>query len=96
MFEIATPEDMEKALDKMSEDQRDHLKLVISELVRCYINEDVHGLLLIGKAEHSLANPLKILSINATDMEAATLMVTANEFINYSVLEDAPPKEQFN
>ena len=96
MFEIATEKDMEKALEIMTPDQRDHLKLVISELVRCYVNEDVHGLLLIGKSEHTVASPMKIMSINATDMEAATLMATASEFINYSVMEDAPPKEHFN
>lgn len=96
MFEIATEKDMEKALEIMTPDQRDHLKLVISELVRCYVNEDVHGLLLIGKSEQTIASPMKIMSINATDMEAATLMATASEFINYSVMEDAPPKEQFN
>ncbi len=95
MFEVNSAEDMERALAKMSEDQRDHLKLVITELVNCYINDDVHGLLMVG-SNSEMPRKIKILSINATDMEAAALMETAKEFIDYSVMEDAPPKEKFN
>lgn len=93
MFEVATQEDMERALAKMTEDQREHLKLVITELMHCYLDDNTHGLLLIGK---NGAGPLKLLSINATDMEAASLMLMANDIVNYTVLEDAPPKEKFN
>ncbi len=84
---------MEKALAKMTPEQRDHLRLVISELVECYVNDEIHGLLLVGQTDKT---PMKIMSINATDMEAASLLAMANDFINYSVMEDAPPKEQFN
>ncbi len=96
MFEITSAEDMEKALAKMTPDQRDHLRLVISELVHCYVNDNTHGLLMVGNDSNNADNPMKIMSINATDMEAATLLATANEYINYAVLEDAPPKEKFN
>lgn len=93
MFEVATQQDMEKALAQMTEDQRDHLKLVITELMQCYLDDSVHGMLLVGKDG---ARPLKLISINATDMEAASLMLMANDIVNYAVLEDAPPKEKFN
>ena len=90
---IETAEDMEAALLKMDSDQRDHLRIVISELVKCYLNEDLHGLLLIGQGQFK---PLKIMSINATEMEAAALLTVANEYISYSAMQDAPPKEKFN
>ena len=97
MLELNSAEDMERALAKMSEEQRDHLKLVISELIQCYIDDDTHGLLLVANdSKNETHKKMKILSINATDMEAASLMQTAKEFINYSVMEDAPPKEKFN
>lgn len=90
---IDTAEDMEAALRKMDDDQRAHLRILISELVQCYITEDLHGLVLIGKGQFS---PLKVMSVNATDMEAAALLSVANEYINYAAMQDAPPKEQFN
>lgn len=90
---IDTAEEMEAALLKMDEDQREHLRVLISELVQCYITEDLHGLVLVGKGQFK---PLKIMSVNATDMEAAVLLSVANEYINYAAMQDAPPKEQFN
>lgn len=90
---IETTEEMEAALQKMDADQREHLRILISEIVQCYLNEDLHGLVLIGKGQFK---PLKIMSVNTTEMEAAALLTVANEYISYSTMQDAPPKEKFN
>lgn len=90
---IDTAEEMEAALRKMDDDQREHLRVLISEVVQCYINEDLHGLVLVGGGQ---LKPLKIMSVNANEMEAAALLTVANEYINYAAMQDAPPKEQFN
>jgi len=39
---------------------------------------------------------MKVIAINATEMDAAALLSTADTYINYAVMEDAPPKENFN
>ena len=51
------------------------------------------SLLLIGRGQNQ---PMKVIAINATDMDAAALLSTADQYINYTVMGDAPPKENFN
>jgi hypothetical protein len=93
MIDIATAEDMERALALMDSEQHQHLRMLISEVIQCYIDDDTHGLLLLGRGQKE---PMKIVAINATEMDAAALLSTADTYINYSVMEDAPPKENFN
>lgn len=90
---IETAEDMEHALLKMDIDQREHLRIVISELIQCYLNDDMHGLVLIGSEPYE---KFKILAVNTNEMDAAKLLSTASSYIQDSVMDDAPPKELFN
>lgn len=93
MIEIATAEDMERALAQMDSEQHQHLRMLISEVIQCYIDEDTHGLLLIGSGQKE---QMKLVAINATEMDAAALLSTADTFVNFTVMGDAPPKENFN
>jgi|GEM_PF-6175406 hypothetical protein len=90
---IETAEDMERALAKMDDEQRGHLKLLISELIQCYIDDELHGLVLIGRGQYAA---LKMIAVNATDMSAAALLTMAGEYMHQVTMEDAPPKEKFN
>ena len=90
---ITTAEEMETAVNKMSAEQRDHLRIVISEIIQCYLDDDLHGMVLIGKAPYE---PFKIMAVNTNEMDAAELLAAAQEYINGSVMENAPPKEKFN
>lgn len=93
MIDIATAEDMERALAQMDPEQHQHLRVLISEVIQCYVDADLHGLLLIGRGQDK---PMKVIAINATEMDAAALLSTAGVYVNYAVMEDAPPKENFN
>jgi hypothetical protein len=93
MTDISTAEEMEHALSLMDSDQHQHLRMLISEVIQCYVDDDLHGLLLIGRGQNQ---PMKVIAINATDMDAAALLSTADQYINYTVMGDAPPKENFN
>jgi hypothetical protein len=90
---ITTPEEIETAVNKMTEDQRRHLRIVISELIQCYLNDDIHGMVLVGRPPYE---PFKIMAVNTNEMDAAELLSAAREYINGAVMEDAPPKEKFN
>jgi hypothetical protein len=90
---ITTPEEIETAVNKMTEEQRGHLRIVISELIQCYLRDDTHGMVLVGKPPYS---PFKIMAVNTNEMDAAELLSVAQDYINGSVMEDAPPKEKFN
>ncbi len=90
---IKSAEEMETALAKMTDDQREHLRIVISELIQCYLNDDLHGLVLIGKEPFER---FKIMAVNTNEMDAGNLLNAVNDHIQASVMEDAPPKELFN
>jgi hypothetical protein len=85
--------DLNNALERMTEGQRDHLRIVITELIQCYLNDDIHGMVLVGKPPYE---PFKIMAVNTNEMDAAELLSAAQDYINGSVMEDAPPKEKFN
>jgi hypothetical protein len=84
---------METALTKMSEEQRDHLRIVISELIQCYLDDDLHGMVLIGKEPFER---FKVMAVNTNEMDAVKLLGTVNDYVQESVMDDAPPKELFN
>lgn len=82
----------DECLKKMSTMQREHFKLVLSQLIECYTRDDTHGVVLIGDESPVVT----VMAINATDMQAANLLRLADEHLTYRVTEDAPPKELFN
>jgi hypothetical protein len=90
---MTTAKEIEQALNKMTEEQRAHLRIVISELIECYLHDDLHGMVLVGKPPYE---PFKIMAVNTNEMDASELLSAAQEYINGSVMEDAPPKERFN
>jgi hypothetical protein len=85
--------DLNQALERMSEDQREHLRIVITELIQCYVDQDLSGMVLIGKEPYT---QYKVMMVNAGEMEAAKLLRSASTFVHDYVMEDAPPKEKFN
>lgn len=90
---IKTPEEMERLIAKLTDDQREHLRIVISELIECYLHDEIHGMVLIGK------NPFerfKVMAVNTNEIDAAKLLGSVNEYVQESVVSDAPPKELFN
>ena len=87
-----TEKEIEMLVDKMTADQREHFRLVLSRLIECYTEEDKHAVVLIGDKSPAMI----VLTINATEMEAAQLLQAADMHLQYRVTEDAPPKEMFN
>ena len=84
---------LEAALAKMSQDQRDHLRIVISEIIQCYLDDKLHGMVLIGKEQFER---FKVMAVNTNEMDAVSLLGAVNEYVQESVMDDAPPKELFN
>jgi hypothetical protein len=76
----------------MSEEEREHFKMVILQLVHCYGPDPDQAVLLI-KSKGEMAG---LITMNADDMEAAELMLEANDFFGYLNMAGAPPKEAFN
>ena len=83
---------LERRLAVMTEEEQEHFKMVILQLVRCYGPDPDQAVLLIK----SKGNMAGIITMNADDMEAAELMLEANDFFGYLNMAGAPPKEAFN
>ena len=83
---------LERRLALMSEEEREHFKMVILQLVHCYGPDPDQAVLLI-KSKGEMAG---LITMNADDMEAMELLIEANDFFGYLNMAGAPPKEAFN
>lgn len=83
---------LEKQLALMSDEEKSHFKTVILELVKCYGPDPDQALILFNGSD-KLGG---IVSLNCNEMEAAQLLLEANDFFGFLNTIDAPPKEAFN
>jgi hypothetical protein len=83
---------IEQRLAVMSDEEREHFKLVVLQLIKCY-GDDADQAVMIIKSKGEMAG---IVTMNADDMEAAELLLEANDFFGYLNMVGAPPKEAFN
>jgi len=83
---------LERRLALMNDEEREHFKMVILQLSKCYGPEPDQAVLLI-KSRGEMAG---LITMNADDMEAMELLLEANDFFGYLNMAGAPPKEAFN
>ena len=83
---------LERRLALMNDEEREHFKMVIMCLSKCYGPEPDQAVLLL-KSKGGMAG---VITMNVDDMEAAELMLEANDFFGYLNMVGAPPKEAFN
>jgi len=83
---------LEGQIALMSEEEREHFKMVVLQLVGCYGPDPDQAVLLI-KSKGEMAG---LITMNADDMEAMELLLEANDFFGYLNMAGAPPKEAFN
>jgi hypothetical protein len=76
----------------MTDEEQEHFKLVVLQLVKCYGDDPDQAVLLI-KSKGEMTG---LITMNADDMEAAELLLEANDFFGYLNMAGAPPKEAFN
>lgn len=93
VIKIKTERDMEEAVERMTPEQRTHLRVVIQTLVNCYLHDNTHGLLVVSEDG---APMVQVMAINADDMEAAQMLDSVDTFLNFRLLDEAPPKEMMN
>jgi hypothetical protein len=89
--------DQEQAIDAllkaMTDDEKEHFKIAVFKILTCYgpnANQAVIILKNVGEERMELA------TMNLDEMEAASLMIEANDFFGFLNTIDAPPKEAFN
>jgi len=85
-------DNLEARLALMSDEEKSHFKVVILELIKCYGPDPEQALILFNGSE-KLGG---IVSLNCNEMEAAELLLEANDFFGYLNTLGAPPREAFN
>ena len=83
---------IEQRLAVMSDEEREHFKMVVLQLIQCY-GEDPDQAVLLVKSKGEMSG---LITMNVDDMEAASLLLEANDFFGYLNMAGAPPKEAFN
>lgn len=85
--------EIEERVNAMSENQREHLRSLIYEFVRCYDKGSKDCAVIIFGTGDNIDN---VVTMNCDSMEAAKLLEASNDFFGYLNTKDAPPKEMFN
>lgn len=93
MNDTMSQEELERRVAAMSDDEQAHFKLLIQKLVMCYGEGQAQGVVIVGRAEDQTAG---VVTLNCDEMEAAQLMLAANDFFGFLNAQDAPPREKFN
>jgi predicted nucleotidyltransferase len=79
-------------LDQLSEEKRDHLRLVFKGLVDCCLDDKMHGVVVLGHEGHQAS----VFTLNCNEMEAAYVLNQVTGSFNDMNMADAPAKEMFN
>ena len=87
-----TEQNLEARLALMSDEEKQHFKMVVLELIKCY-GPDADQAVILFNGSDKLGG---IVTLNCNEMEAAELMLEANDFFGFLNVIGAPPKEAFN
>jgi hypothetical protein len=88
-----TREEIDKAINGLDDAERDYLKLIISRVVRCFIDEDHEAVLLFGKDG---TTQIAMCTVNCDEIPAANMINYAYNLTSFTATVDAPAKEKFN
>ena len=83
---------LEKRLAMMSDDEKQHFKMVVLSLISCY-GPDANKAVLMVKIGEELSG---LTTLNCDEMEASEMLLEINSFFGFLNTMDAPPKEAFN
>lgn len=83
---------MEK-VDSLNSQQREHMRILVKQIVECYLDEKAHGVIVIGRDDEEKAT---LLTVNCDEMEAAVTLAKLDVLFTELNMADAPPKEMMN
>jgi hypothetical protein len=80
-------------VDSLSQEQRDHLRIVVKKIIRCYLEDNMHGVIVVGSDDDERAT---LLTVNCNEMGASVMLAKLDLVFTQMNMEDAPPKEMMN
>ena len=87
--------DIERVVDALPEEQREHLKTLVYNLIMAFDPEQDHRQVLII-FNNEKDDALSIGTANMSAYEAAGLLIKLATLMEQRMMDDAPPKEMFN
>ena len=88
-----TREEIDSAIGELDEAEREYLKLIISRIVRCFVDDDHEAVLLFGREGGS---QIAMCTVNCDEIPAANMVNYAHNLTSFMATVGAPPKEKFN
>jgi predicted RNA-binding protein with PIN domain len=73
--------------------QRTHMRIVVEKIMQCYIEPDLHAVLVVGSDQTEQAT---LLTINCNEFEASLILAKLDTLFSELNMVDAPPKEMMN
>ena len=87
-----TGAEINAAIDTLDRDEREYLKLIISRVVRCFVEDESHCVLVFSTDSTGVS----VCAANATEADALELLERARDTMTFALTADAPAKEMFN
>lgn len=88
------PKEVNRIIDALPEEHRDHLRTLISNLVLSFDPKHNKQTLMLFKDEEN--GSVAIATANMNEYEATELLVHMAQVVEHKATSDAPPKEMFN
>jgi hypothetical protein len=94
MLDTLSLEELNTRVSGMTEEDKQHFRMVLTLVLRCYGEGSENHALLIHSHPDSPA--AEFMTINCSDMEATEILNIVSSYMNFASTADAPPKEKFN
>lgn len=88
-----TDENVIKALNDIDDDAREYLKLLLSRVMRCFVDTEYRAVLIFKKPDEEMTS---VCTANCDEATAAEVLSQAYNTMMFMSTADAPPKEKFN
>jgi len=80
-------------IDQLSQEQRNHMRIIIEALVDCCLDDDTRAVVVVGKDSDPYA---MVMSVNSNDLETSVLLSKVDEAFMLKHMRGAPPREELN
>ena len=80
-------------IDTLSQQARDHLRMLLLKVIDCYTEDDAHGVFIAGRDGES---GMHVVAINADELTVASLLANAGGALMEMNMEDMPEKGMLN
>ena len=87
-----TREEIDRAIGELDEAEREYLKLIISRVIRCFVEDESHCVLVFSTDSTGVT----VCAANATETDALELLGRARDTMTFALTANAPAKEMFN